>query len=41
MFLLRWDFNSDCSEEIDPNDDWEDACLDAIDKVIHDKPFKA
>ncbi len=35
------DWCADCSGEIDPNDDWEDACMDAIDKVIHDKPFKA
>ncbi|MFX1448278.1 MAG: hypothetical protein ACFFCG_09085 [Promethearchaeota archaeon] len=35
------DWCDNCSKEIDPHDDWEEACLMAIDKVIHDKPFKA
>ncbi|MFX0048049.1 MAG: hypothetical protein ACFE8G_07755 [Candidatus Hermodarchaeota archaeon] len=35
------DWCDNCSKEIDPYDDWEEACLMAIDKVIHDKPFKA
>lgn len=34
------DWCPDCCENIDPNDDWEDACLNAIDKVIHDEKFK-
>ncbi|MFX1452536.1 MAG: hypothetical protein ACFFCM_16990 [Promethearchaeota archaeon] len=33
------DWCPNCCESIDPNDDWEQACLDAIDKVIHDKKF--
>jgi hypothetical protein len=33
------DWCPNCSESIDPNDDWEDACLKAIDKVIHDMKF--
>ena len=35
------DWCSDCSKGIDPNDDWEEACLNAIEKIIHDVPFKA
>jgi hypothetical protein len=34
------DWCPDCSKNIDPNNDWEEACLEAIDKVIHDQPFK-
>jgi hypothetical protein len=34
------DWCPDCGESIDPNDDWEEACLLAIDKVIHDKKFE-
>ena len=34
------DWCPDCCETIDPHDDWEQACLEAIDKVIHDKKFK-
>lgn len=34
------DWCPNCSESIDPNDDWDEACLEAIDKVIHDEPFK-
>jgi len=35
------DWCPDCSKNIDPNNDWEEACLEAIDKIIHDQPFKA
>jgi hypothetical protein len=35
------DWCPNCCRNIDPHDDWEQACLDAIDKVIHDEPFKA
>ena len=34
------DWCPNCCKNIDPDDDWEEACLLAIDKVIHDKPFK-
>ena len=34
------DWCPDCCESIDPDDNWEDATLKAIDKVIHDKKFK-
>ncbi len=34
------DWCPDCSKNIDPNNDWEEACLEAIDKVIHNQPFK-
>ncbi|MFX1314061.1 MAG: hypothetical protein ACFFHD_15855 [Promethearchaeota archaeon] len=34
------DWCPECCKSIDPNDDWEDACLNAIDKVIHDEKFK-
>lgn len=34
------DWCPECCENIDPDDDWEDACLTAIDKVIHDEKFK-
>ena len=34
------DWCPDCCETIDPHDDWEQACLEAIDKVIHNKKFK-
>ena len=34
------DWCGNCGKEIDPTDDWEEACLIAIDKVIHDKEFK-
>jgi len=34
------DWCPECCESIDPNDDWEDACLTAIEKVIHDEKFK-
>ena len=34
------DWCPDCCESIDPNDVWEEACLLAIDKVIHDKKFE-
>jgi hypothetical protein len=35
------DWCPNCCKNIDPNDDWDQACLEAIDKVIHDEPFKA
>jgi hypothetical protein len=35
------DWCPNCCKSIDPNDDWDEACLEAIDKVIHDKTFKA
>jgi hypothetical protein len=35
------DWCPDCCKNIDPEDNWDEACLEAIDKVIHDKPFKA
>ena len=28
-----------CCKSIDPDDDWEDACLKAIDKVLHNAKF--
>jgi len=34
------DWCPDCSRNIDPDNDWEEACLEAIDKIIHDQPFK-
>ena len=34
------DWCPDCCKGIDPDNDWEDACLYAIDKVIHDEKFK-
>jgi len=34
------DWCPNCCKNIDPHDDWEDACLDAIDKIIHDEPFE-
>lgn len=34
------DWCDNCAKEIDPYDDWEEACLLAIDKVIHDKEFE-
>ena len=34
------DWCPDCCKNVDPNDDWEEVCLDAIDKVIHDSPFE-
>ncbi|MHA1913637.1 MAG: hypothetical protein ACW986_05925 [Promethearchaeota archaeon] len=33
------DWCPDCSESIDPDNDWEEACLLAVDKVIHDEKF--
>ncbi|MHA1885735.1 MAG: hypothetical protein ACXAAI_02860 [Promethearchaeota archaeon] len=33
------DWCPDCSESIDPDNDWDEACLLALDKVIHDKKF--
>jgi hypothetical protein len=30
-----------CCKDIVSNDDWEKACLDAIDKVIHDQKFES
>ena len=44
--ISNWrDLNSDdwcpeCCKEITLSEDWEEACLGAIDKVIHDNPFK-
>jgi hypothetical protein len=35
------DWCPNCCRNIDPSDNWEQACLDAIDKVIHDEPFEA
>jgi hypothetical protein len=35
------DWCDNCAKEIDPHDDWEEACLIALDKIIHDQPFKA
>ncbi len=35
------DWCPDCCKNIDPHDDWDEACLDAIDKVIHNDPFEA
>ena len=34
------DWCDNCAKEIDPHDDWEEVCLLAIDKIIHDKEFK-
>lgn len=34
------DWCPDCCKNVNPGDDWEEACLDAIDKVIHDEPFE-
>ena len=34
------DWCPDCCKDIAPNDDWEEACLDAIEKVIHDQKFE-
>lgn len=34
------DWCPNCCESIDPNEDWEEACLFAIEKVIHDKKFE-
>ena len=34
------DWCPDCCKNIDPDDDWEGACIIAIDKVIHDEKFK-
>ena len=34
------DWCPDCSESIDPNEDWEEACLFAIEKVIQGKKFE-
>ena len=34
------DWCPNCSESIDPDDDWEEACLVAIDKVISGKKFE-
>jgi hypothetical protein len=34
------DWCPNCCKSIDPEDDWEEACLTAIDKVIHDEKFK-
>lgn len=34
------DWCPDCSKNIDPDNDWEEACMEAIDKIIHDQPFK-
>jgi hypothetical protein len=34
------DWCPDCCENVDPDDNWEEECLEAIDKVIHDRPFK-
>jgi hypothetical protein len=33
------DWCPNCSESIDPDNDWDEACLLALDKVIHDKKF--
>lgn len=35
------DWCPECCKSIDPDDNWEEACLLAIDKVIHDEEFKA
>jgi hypothetical protein len=35
------DWCSTCTSNIDPYDNWDQACLDAIDKVIHDEKFEA
>ncbi|MFW9822667.1 MAG: hypothetical protein ACFFE4_07025 [Candidatus Thorarchaeota archaeon] len=34
------DWCPDCSKNIDPENDWDGACIKAIDKVIHDEEFK-
>ncbi|MFX0058068.1 MAG: hypothetical protein ACFE85_16290 [Candidatus Hodarchaeota archaeon] len=34
------DWCPDCCENIDPHNNWEEVCIEAIDKVIHDNPFK-
>ncbi|MFX0165079.1 MAG: hypothetical protein ACFE9V_07130 [Candidatus Hodarchaeota archaeon] len=34
------DWCPDCGESIDPDNDWEEACLLAIDKIINDKKFE-
>ncbi|MFX1343534.1 MAG: hypothetical protein ACFFBC_01270 [Promethearchaeota archaeon] len=34
------DWCPDCCKSIDPNDDWEEACLLAINKIIHDEKFE-
>jgi hypothetical protein len=34
------DWCPDCCEDIDPDGDWEGACIKAIDKVIHEEKFK-
>jgi len=34
------DWCPDCCKNVDPDDDWEEACLEAIDKVIHNQPFE-
>jgi len=34
------DWCPDCCENIDPNDDWEEACLLVVDKIIYDEKFK-
>ncbi|MHA2289813.1 MAG: hypothetical protein ACXABG_13595 [Promethearchaeota archaeon] len=33
------DWCPDCNRSIDPDNDWEEACLLALDKVIHDEKF--
>ena len=34
------DWCPDCCENIDPDKDWDGACIKAIDKVIHEEKFK-
>ncbi|MBY8985633.1 MAG: hypothetical protein KGD65_11225 [Candidatus Lokiarchaeota archaeon] len=34
------DWCPDCCENIDPDKDWDSACIKAIDKVIHEEKFK-
>ena len=33
------DWCPNCCESIDPNNDWDGACITAIEKVIHDQEF--
>jgi hypothetical protein len=33
------DWCPNCCESVDPNDDWDEACINAIEKVIHDQEF--
>ncbi|KKN27581.1 hypothetical protein LCGC14_0863180 [marine sediment metagenome] len=34
------DWCPDCTASIDPDDNWEETCLNAISLVIQDKKFK-